>query len=168
MAYSDLDAVQVPADEAVATVAWAQQANDNVAALWALTAQSWSGWDPTPTSITTPGDLEIEGYYHALGASITAQGCWRYNGSTLTTGAITITLPVAAKAGPDVVGECALYDASAGKVYGGVVVLASAATTTGQLWLDGGAPSNTSPVTLTDDDWISVHLFYEAGTVTGI
>ena len=168
MAYSDLDAIQVPADEAVATVAWAQQVNDNIAALWGLASQSWKAWDPAPSSITTPGDLEIEGYYHALGASITAQGCWRYNGSTLNFNAVTITLPVAAKAGPAVVGECAMYDASAARVYGGVVVLASAATTTGQLFLYTGALAHTSPVTLTDDDWISVHLFYEAGTVTGI
>lgn len=168
MAYSDLASIQVPADNAVATVAWAQQVNDNVAALWALAAQSWKAWDPAPTGITTPGDLEQEGYYHALGYRITGQACWRYNGSTLAAGAITITLPVAAKAGPACLGECALYDASAGKIYGGVVILANAATTTAQLWLDGGAPSNTSPVTLTDDDYISVRVFYESGAVTGI
>lgn len=170
MAYSDLAAIQVPADNAAALATWGAQVNDNSAAFWALLAQPWKGWAATPTAgITAVGNAEQEGYYHALGYTITGQWAFKIGSTTTMSGAaFTLALPVNAAAGPAVVGSCVLLDSSAGKRYGGVVVLPTAATTTAELFLAAGALTSTSPVTLATGDTIMVHVFYEAGALTGI
>ncbi len=170
MAYSSLSAIQVPADNADALAAWGAQVNDNSAAFWALLNQPWKGWSATPaTGITSVGDLEAEGYYHALGYTITGQWAFKIGSTTTMSGAaFTVTLPVAAAAGPAVIGSCVLLDSSTSKRWGGVVVLATGATTSAQLFMAAGALTSTVPVTLAVGDTVMVHVQYEAGALTGI
>lgn len=173
MSYSDLDAVQTPADNADALAAWGAQVAANSTALWDALGQSWTPWlNATPSIITAVGDSLREGYYHHLGYSIAGMWSIRLDGATIGAGNVAVTLPqVYYNSGTlKVVGSFTLLDSSTSKRYGGIVVTdntGSASTT--RLHYGAGTSSNTmtntAPITLADGDVLSVNVFYETSVL---
>lgn len=167
--YADLDAIQTPADEAVALAAWGRQVSDNSTALWGLLAQSWQSWlNSTPTAVTDIGTSPREGYYHHLGTTVTGMSSIRFQGATMTSADWVINVPQVYVAGPlRVIGSWIIADASAGQRHGGVIVASStSATTTATLWHHSGSVADGRPISIADGDVLMLHVFYQS-TVTG-
>ena len=167
--WSDLDAIQVPADNAAALATWGAQVASNSTALWGLLAQSWNTWlNGTPAAVSAVGSSQREGYYHHIGKTITGMFSIKFDTATIGTAEWIIGLPrqyVAGGLRP--IGTFVLKDASTGKRHGGVVVTDStSATSTCTLWHEAGAVTNTSPITIADGDVLMVNVFYES-TITG-
>lgn len=169
--YSDLDAIQVPADGDAALATWGTQVASNSTALWGLLAQSWKTWlNATPAAVTDVGSSLREGYYHHLGYTITGMWSMKFDGATIDGSAWTITVPQPYVAGGlRPIGTFVLKDASSGQRHGGIVVTTStSATSSCSLWYHAAALSGSAPVTVTDDDVLMVNVFYETTTLGGI
>jgi hypothetical protein len=172
VAYSDLDAIQVPADNADALATWGAQVGANSTALWDKLAGSWNAWlNATPAIITAVGDSLREGYYHHVGYTITGQWAIRLDGATVGAGNADITLPQPYHNSGTlkVVGSFVLRDTSTSKRYGGIVVTdnTGGASTTRLFYGGGTSLTGSAPFTWADGDVLSVHVFYETSVSSG-
>ena len=161
----------LPTDGDIVDLTWGQEVTDTVNDL-AAAAAAWSTWVPTVTNITL-GSGTHTARYRQVGFTVDFH--WKFKlgaGSGVGTDPI-FTLPVAAHssyvASEDFVGNCMLFDASAGVFLGALRLLSSTSVDIFCLSASGSfasysAVTATVPFTWTTSDALIAIGTYEAAT----